>query len=238
VDARTLATEARQRWRIVFRRGPEAARETQRELVDGWEAAIVAAGIPLVAAGKRPRLAFAAPLPIGVAAEHELADLLLAEARPVYEVRERLARTLPAGYALVDLYDVWVGEPSLAAAVAAADYRITLVPEERSTAGDLATAASALLAARTLPRERAKGGGTVGYDLRPLLSDVCVADPGPPVVLRARTRFDRVLGTGRPEEVVAALGDMLGRPLVPAAIVRERVVVEEELGKRSGGGGV
>ena len=58
------------------------------------------------------------------------------------------------------------------------------------------------------PREREKGNTTVRYDLRPLLVDVGMAATGPPPVLRIRTRFDPVLGTGRPEEV--------GQPGVPA----------------------
>ncbi len=92
----------------------------------------------------------------------------------------------------------------------------------------LAAAAAALLAATELPRERQKGGSTVRYDLRPLLVDVGVVDGGPPVVLRARTRFHPVLGTGRPEEVVAALGDAVGAPLVVASIVRERLILADE----------
>ena len=36
-----------------------------------------------------------------------------------------------------------------------------------------------LLAARSLPRERQKGGTTVAYDLRPLLADLAVAGSGP-----------------------------------------------------------
>ena len=73
-----------------------------------------------------------------------------------------------------------------------------------------------------------KGGSTVRYDLRPLLVDVGVVEPGPPVVLRARTRFHPVLGTGRPEEVVAALGDAVGAQLDVTSIVRERLILAEE----------
>jgi hypothetical protein len=83
--------------------------------------------------------------------------------------------------------------------------------------------------AHALPRERAKGGGVVVYDLRPLLLDLCVATAGPPVVLRARTRIHASLGSGRPEEVVAALGQTLGIPIVARSVVRERVLLGEEI---------
>ena len=63
------------------------------------------------------------------------------------------------------------------------------------------------------------------YDLRPLLADLAVADPGPPVVVRVRTRFDPVLGNGRPEEVVAALGEAAGATVAVHSIVRERLLM-------------
>ena len=47
-------------------------------------------------------------------------------------------------------------------------------------------------------------------------------------MLRARTRFHSVLGTGRPEEVVAALGDAVGAQLDVTSIVRERLILAEE----------
>lgn len=84
-------------------------------------------------------------------------------------------------------------------------------------------------AAERLPRERVKGGATVRYDLRPLLLDVSVGDPGPPLLVRARTRFHPVLGTGRPEEVVAALGDQAHVSLVTRSVVRERLILADEL---------
>ena len=59
--------------------------------------------------------------------------------------------------------------------------------------------------------------------------DVAVADDGPPVVIDARTRFHPELGTGRPEEVVAAMGDRLGASLEIGSIVRERLVLAEDL---------
>jgi len=157
--------------------------------------------------------------------EAELADIVLTEFVPTWRVREGLAEHLPDGWRLVDVHDVWLGSPALAGQVVAADYRIEVAGAE---ADALAAAAADLLIATELPRERPKGGSTVRYDLRTLLADVGVVDSGPPVVLRVRTRFDPVLGTGRPEEVVAALGDALGSPLVVEVLVRERVILGDE----------
>ena len=161
-------------------------------------------------------------------ADGELIDLLLAERWPRWRVREALEHHVPAGWRLIDLADVWLGGPALAGLVAAADYRITL-DGVGVTDAEVADAARALVDANALPRRREKGGGTVEYDLRPLLIAIAVADAGPPVVVRARTRFHPSLGTGRPEEVVAALGDQLGRPVAITEIVRERLLLADEL---------
>jgi hypothetical protein len=209
---------ARQRWRLVLARSVDAPALGARELADAFETGLEASGLPLArAAGRtRTRVAFGAPLPLGVAAEMV----------PAFEVRLHLGRSQPDGWRLVDLFDVWLGAPPLAGQVAAADYRIAF---EATEAGSLGAACDALMSASTLVRERAKGASVVAYDLRPLLADVRVLDDGPPIRIRARTRFDPVRGTGRPEEVVAALGDRLGRPLSVASIVRERLILADEL---------
>ncbi len=184
------------------------------------------------AAVPRPRLSFGAPISGGVEAEAELIDLVLTERVPTWRVREALEARLPAGWSLVDLYDVWLAGPPLAGRVMAADYRIELEPADPDSplpARDaVVEAIGHLLRARSIPRERAKGGGTVQYDLRPLLADLGLVESSSPVVVRARTRFHPELGTGRPEEVVAALGDALGMALVPARVVRERLLLAGE----------
>jgi radical SAM-linked protein len=219
---------------------------THRELADGWLAALAASGLPLPhAEGSRPRspLSFAAPLPIGVPAERELADLLLAERMPIGDVRELLVPTLPESVELTGLHDVWLGAAPLPASLAAADYRVRLASDV--SAIDLTLAAAELLAAETLPRQRARGGSQVSYDLRPLVDAVKVQPPLPDApdpraaeandpapaeaVLLIRTLFDSARGMGRPEEVVAALADVLGRGIEMGGVVRERLLLVDEL---------
>jgi hypothetical protein len=158
-----------------------------------------------------------------MAAERELGDVVLTDVLPVWRVREALSRRLPLGWGLVDLFDVWLGSPALAGRVIGAEYRV--VVEGAADAGALAGAAAVLLEDRQLPRSRLKGGVSVAYDLRPLLVDARVVAPGPPHVLRIRTRIHQELGSGRPEEVVAALSDLIGCPLVIASISRERLIL-------------
>ena len=218
----------RQRWRLVLARAADAPRLAGRELADAWETAIEATGLPLHRpAGKpRSRVAFGAPLPLGIASEGELADIFLAERVPVWRVRAALGAKLPIGWRLIDLFDVWVGGPPLAGRVVGAAYRMVLEgPVDRDA---LVAAARSLVEARELPRVREKGDGLVAYDLRPLLWDVGVdAVDGKPALL-VRTRIHPELGSGRPEEVVAALAERVGRPIEVETVVRERVMLADD----------
>ena len=212
-----------------MRRSAEAPSLTQRELADAWEGAVAGSGLPVAwtdTATPRVRLSFGAALPVGVAGEAELIDVYLTQRWPTWRVREALSGRLPAGFTLVDLYDVWLAGPALPGRVTAADYRIALAGAVDAAKVD--AACGWLLAAETLPRARMKGGATVRYDLRPLLVEIAVVEPGPPVVVRARTRFHPELGTGRPDEVIAALADAADEPLEAATIVRERLILLDE----------
>jgi radical SAM-linked protein len=221
-----IVAEPRQRWRLVFRRRPAAPALAHRELVDGWLERLAGCGLPLPQGeGTRPRspLTFAAPLPLGMPVESDLADLVLAERLPIKAVRPSLIGTLPEGIELRDLHDVWLGAPPLAASLAGADYLVGLAGDVDSSV--LEEAARSLLAASELPRQRPRGTSLVEYDLRPLLGDIEVADPG----LRIRTLFDSARGAGRPEEVVAALGAVVGRVFEITTITRERVILADQL---------
>ena len=223
------AAEPRQRWRLVVARDRVAPDVTQREVAAAWTEALESAGLPLVEAGAgrgRSRVSFGAPLPVGMAADRDLIDIVLTETWPAWRVREALADHLPAGWRLIDAFDVWLGGPPLAGRVVAADYRVELADGPDPAALD--DAARALIAATSISRERVKGGTTVSYDLRPLLTSIAI-EPGSPLLARIRTRFDPELGTGRPDEVVGALGDRIGSRLEIASVVRERLLVAEDV---------
>ena len=222
--------EAVQRWRLVVgRKALGAAGAGQREQLAAWEDALRRSGLPVAgldATPSKPRFAIAAPLAASIPGEAELADLWLCERVPAWRVRGAIAASLPDGYTLVDAYDVWLGAPALPGQVTASVYRATFAPGTVDRSALLA-AASAMLRAAALPRERQKGQGTVQYDLRPFLEDLATTEPadGADVELRITLRHDPEKGIGRPDEAIAAIGEQLGRPIAPSSIVRERIVL-------------
>lgn len=257
-------SESKQRWRIVFARDDDARFLSHLDAVHLWERAFRRGEIPVATSGgfsPRPRLVFAAPLPLGMLAEHELADLFLSERLTRLDLRVRLSEGMPRGYRLIDLHDEWIGGPAVATQLVAADYRMTLLGVERE---DLASAATRILSAERLPRERRRETKTVAYDLRPLIIELRVRDadagtlaadgaPAEAAELWMRLRHSQERGSGRADEVVAALADELGmttasetpgatetpsatetpgvdRPRIESAVsVRERLWLEEEL---------
>jgi radical SAM-linked protein len=224
--------EARQRWRLVLRRTAGGPALGQREVAAAFDAGLVTSGLPLVPSGRmRSRIILGAPLPVGVAARRELADLFIAERVPVHDLRERLGPCLPDGWDLVEAYDVWLGEPALVAQVVGAEYRVTLADAVPPDA--LARATTELLQAPALPRERAKGAGSVAYDLRPLVLGLSALATGTAPELLVTVRIHPELGSGRPEEVVAALADGLGQSLGIVELVRERVLMAVDLEEAS-----
>ena len=225
----TPVAEPRQRLRITVARDPVDTDRVGRVALDAWQVCLQGSGLPisgLEAPNGRARLAIAAPLPAMAGGNAELIDLWLLERLPTWRVREALFPRLPEGYRWVGAEDVWLGEPPLPGQVAASDWRIELGGNEgrRIDAEVVARAVNDLLAAPTLPRTRLKAGAEKPYDLRPLILDLAV-EPGPPVKLLLRTRIDPELGSGRPDEVLAALAEAAGGPLEAPSIVRVRLLL-------------
>lgn len=213
---------------MVVRRGDEARDLTHREIESAWEEGLARSTLPVAVAGgarARPRLAFGAPVPVGVTAEREPLDLYLSRRLTIADVRARLVEALPPGHALVELHDVWLGEASVTGRVVAADYRVDLdAPVE-----PLARAVATMLGADRLPRAARKGDVARSYDLRPLIVSLDVqASPSPGVIVRMRLRHRPEGGSGRPDEVITTLGEAAGIDLRVRAIVRERLLLAGE----------
>ena len=208
-----------------------------RAAIDAWQEALAASGLPVAGlepgGSGRARIGFAAPLPATARGAAELADLFLLDPRRLWEVREALEGRLPAAHHWRAAECVWLGAPPLAGRVVGADWTVEASSPEAMTGERLGRAADALLAARTLLRSRPKGGAVRSYDLRPLLSRLVVAEPsaGDPsgsLTVRFRTRIHPELGSGRPEEVIAALSEAAGVEIAVDGLTRDRIVLADD----------
>lgn len=193
----------RQRIRITFGKFGALRFVGHLDLAKTWERVLRRAQVPLEYTqgfNPRPRMQFAAALPVGVTSESELLDIWLAERLggqfPDVWI-ERLAATSPAGLQIYSLVEVPIKDDALPTQVTSSEYVIT--PADPSlTPDDLAARAAALLARPTIER----AGRKKAYDLRPLILDLSI-DPDGSLIARMKTGEK---ANGRPDELLDALG--------------------------------
>ena len=212
-----------QRLRVTFARGEEVKYITHLDLMRFWERALRRAGIPLAYSegfSPSPRLALAAPLPVGVTSSGELMDVYLAKRVTPQHFVKAVGGQVPPGIAVLEVREVGLGLPSLQSQVRWAEYQVD-APTDRS-AEDVRRAVEELLAARSIPWQHQREREVRRYDLRPLVQDVGVeAVEDGRCTLSMRLRADSQ-GSGRAEQVVAALGVQ-----APTRIHRRRLILEE-----------
>ncbi|HEX2141803.1 MAG TPA: TIGR03936 family radical SAM-associated protein [Candidatus Limnocylindria bacterium] len=206
----------RQRWQILFSRREPALRIRQADLLREFERAFRDAGLPLSetnAAKPRPRMKFAANLPVGIELRGDVLEVYFDELVPMDRVMAA-AELLPEGVGVEDAREVWHGFPSAASQVRGAEYEVEVRArgDVQLTSDELRGAVVRLLSARRLVGKRRRGeserrADTGARDLRPFIEDVEVleVDEGSGHGrLRMALRLDPS-GAGRPEDVVNAL---------------------------------
>jgi radical SAM-linked protein len=190
------------RIRITFAK-TEAMRFTSHlDLHRAWERTFRRAGLPLAYTqgfSPHPRLNLASALPLGFTGEAEVLDAWLETDLPILKIIEQLQTALPPGIIIMSVNEVDLRLPALQSILIANEYLITLLEP-----GDgLQQKVEELLGSPSIFREwRGKP-----YDLRPLVLELAILDhvPGGQQQLRARLSA-REGATGRPEEVLEALG--------------------------------
>jgi len=228
---RSIDQPPRQRWQILFARRDPALRVRQAELLGEFERAFREAGLPLSqtnAARPRPRLKFAANLPVGVELRGEVLEAYFDELVPIGKI-QAAAELLPEGLEVVDAREVWHGFPSAASQLRGAEYEIDVRArgEATLTSDELRGAVVRLLGASRLVGKRRRGeserrADAGARDLRPFVEDVEVLEVDEEqrrARLRMVLRLDAT-GAGRPEDVVGAL-DL---PLAAGPAIRTRLL--------------
>ena len=168
-----------------------------------WERTFRRSQLPLsYSQGFNPqaRIQIACALPLGFTSRCELLDFWLEGSFQVPEILSTLNRTIPPGISITKIEEVDHGLPALQTQVVSNEYEVTLF--DPLSHQDLDNRLHSLLSDPSITRTwRNKS-----YDLRPLIEKLETAT-APPGVSRIRMRLAaRENATGRPEEVLAALG--------------------------------
>jgi radical SAM-linked protein len=214
MSSRSAEAVPRQRWQLLFSRTEPALRMRQAQLVSELERVFTEASLPLsyTAAQKpRPRIKFAANLPVGIELRGEVLEAYFDELVPLERIRAA-AEQFPEGIELRDAKEVWHGFPSAASQLRGAEYEVEVTGDESLTSDNLRGAVVRLLGAEKLEGMRRRGeserrSDAGERDLRPLIEDVEIVE----VDEKAHTARLRTIlqldanGAGRPEDVVKAL---------------------------------
>lgn len=155
----------------------------------------------------RPRLHMACALPLGFLSECELLDVWFETPEPstadasafCLALGAQIQAAAPPGLQITQVTIAPLGQPALQTRVQFAEYQA--YPLDPLGSEELQTSIQSLLANPSLPRER-RGKP---YDLRPLIDSLILQETphGPTLWMRLSAREG---ATGRPEEVLTALG--------------------------------
>ncbi len=187
------------RLRITFAKQGALRYTGHLDLHHIWERTARRAELPLAYSRgfhPQPKLNLAAALPLGFASRCEVLDMRLEQELPLEGLRERIQAAVPSGLQILEVERVEEKLPPLQTLVASAEYEITL--KEPLDGSVLEARVRALLEAASLPRER-RGRA---YDMRPLI-EALESQGGERLHMRLAARPS---ATGRPEEVLEALG--------------------------------
>ena len=202
----------RQRVRMVYEKGEAIKFISHHDEFRLWERALRRADLPLLykqGFHPQPHMQFAAPLGVGMTGANELIDITLSPPVPLPELGERVRAKLPPGVLLHDLAEVPLNTPALQSLLIGADYTILIYAEPGELTADLfAERIAAFYATVEIWRERERKGEKYEYNLRPLVfvlryEGYDAATEEHRIFLRVQQRAG---ATGRPDEVVDALG--------------------------------
>jgi radical SAM-linked protein len=206
-------------YEVTWARGPAIKYISHLDLMRTWERMLRRARLPLLYTqgfNPRPRLSFAAALPVGILAEAELAFFALREdvdpQRALAALRQqavtglcvRALRSLPAN----------TNPPQARAAL----YLVR--PSKEGLPADLAERVHALLAQeKLLSARRTREGAEQLLDLRPLIEELHLTECPPPSLHMQLSL--RPGATARPEQVL----ELLGLDPYEAEITRLRLIL-------------
>ena len=209
-----------QRLRITFAKTAAMQYTGHLDLHKTWERTFRRARLPLAYSegfSPHPKIQLGSALPLGFTSDCELVDVWLETPQDLAMARAALEQAAPPGIHLSEIREIAERTPALQMQVFAAEFRVTLPLTLDAAALDQRVAD--LLASPEIRRTRRQKE----YDLRPLIESLAhpASDAqGHTLVMRLTAREG---ATGRPEEVVEALGF----PATSAAYHRQKLFLPE-----------
>jgi radical SAM-linked protein len=214
-----------QRLRVKFNRGEEIKFISHLDIMRLWERALRRAGIPIAYSqgfSPHPQISVAAPLSVGMTGEAELMDVVCSRPVTPQWFEGAVNQQLPPGIRVLQVQQVAPVLPSLQSQVRFANFEVVIATEK--SRDDIQISVDNLMALESLPWQHQRDTGVKKYDLRLLIDDLRLAD-----WLSGRCFFTMRLhcdssGSGRPEQVTAALG--FTEP--PELIRRTRLILQSQ----------
>jgi radical SAM-linked protein len=214
-----------QRVRVTFAKAGPLRWVAHLDLMRTWERTIRRAELPLSYTqgfSPHPRIALAAPLPVGVSGAQELIDLWLEEELSTSEVAKRLTGAVAPGLTVLAVEQVVEQLPSMQSCLLAARYEVGFEADAIDLDG-VATSMEELLARETLDWEEQRGEKVRRYDIRATILALEVgAVEGGDAMISMHLSLEEGR-TGRPAQVLKALG-VVAQPL---EIVRSELELSE-----------
>jgi radical SAM-linked protein len=196
-----------QRLRVKFRRGEELKFISHLDLMRLWIRALRRARVAVMYSegfSPHPKISLAAPLSVGVAGEGEFMDVTVSKPTTPHWFMTTMNHQLPPGVEILEVYAISQSVPSLQSQVSTAHYKVEVTTDKskQTIENDI----QKLLALEHLPWHHERDTGRRDYDLRVLIEDIWVIECKDGTgTLGMELRCD-VGGSGRPEQVAAALG--------------------------------
>jgi radical SAM-linked protein len=196
-----------QRLRVTFSRGDELKYITHLDMMRFWERALRRADVPVFySEGFSPhaQIALAAPLPVGTTSECEILDVFLQRAIAPKAFIQQVAPQLPAAVCISRVEEIGLTLPAAQADTRAAEWLVDVPARDGVDPRDVI---AFFLARDTVPWEHKREDEMRSYDIRALVFELeCVPSPEPGTArIRMLLRNDSN-GSGRPDQVAAALG--------------------------------
>lgn len=202
----------RQRIRLTYEKGEAIKFIAHQDEHRLWERALRRADLPLLykqGFNPQPHLVFASPLGVGITGTNEPIDIVLSPPVPLDEVRQRITAKLTPGVHIHNIEEMPLHSPALQSLLIGADYTILLYTEAGELSSESIDQAIQHFWTQTeVWRERERKGERYTYNLRPLIFEL--VNQGYDTEREEHRIFLRVQqragATGRPDEIVAALG--------------------------------